>query len=511
MLLGLLVVVLLVAANGFFVATEFALVSSRSTRIDQLAQNGNRAARMVQRAKENPTLFISATQLGVTMASLILGWLGEQTFAEILQPILERVFALFAEVVPGEIAGGPAVTAHALASVLAIVGITFLHITLGEQVPKILALQRAETIIMFAVQPLSVWAWIFRPFIALLYGFTNLVLRLIGVEFRGDEHAVHSPEELLLLVTRSARAGLLTAPERELVQRAFAFSDQTAGEVMLPRTEIVALPAESSIDEAVKLALRHRHSRVPVYEQTIDNVVGVLSTKDLLGVVARRGAAATPADHRASADASPLVAPGRDLANPSRDEATASRWRSSGRIRVGPRRRDPIRDLVTLVGSVGDEYTAATLRSNAGRRHGGRRWPGARGRRQRRVEYALRYSGSIRSAAWCSRAWPASADRRRGGNRQCLAGARRGDSMAAHRPRAAAAAQPGRGRRRCLRRSRRRRRRLNSALVCDRASAGATRERTLDPTASQHRLTLDGAERAVSAVTCSPPSKRARS
>src|SRR3954468_1696805 len=129
---GLIVVVLLVAANGFFVATEFALVSSRSTRIDQLAQSGNRAARMVQRAKNNPTLFISATQLGVTMASLILGWLGEQTFAEILQPVLERLFALFGQIVPGELpGGGPSATAHAIASILAIVGITFFHITLG--------------------------------------------------------------------------------------------------------------------------------------------------------------------------------------------------------------------------------------------------------------------------------------------------------------------------------------------------------------------------------------------
>src|SRR5262249_39607897 len=119
----------------------------------------------------------------------------------------------------------------------------------------------------------------------------NLVLRLIGVEFRGDEHAVHSPEELVLLVTRSARAGLLTAPERELVQRAFAFGDQTAGEVMVPRTEVIALPVESSIEQATRIALRHRHSRFRVFEQTIDNVVGILSTNDLLAVLARRGTA----------------------------------------------------------------------------------------------------------------------------------------------------------------------------------------------------------------------------
>jgi CBS domain containing-hemolysin-like protein len=276
----------LVAANAFFVATEFALVSSRATRIDQLAANGNRAARLVQQAKANPTRFISGTQLGVTVASLLLGAVGEQTFAAIVQPVLDRVLILMGQdpAAPGQIT----VTAHAIASVLALAAITFIDIVLGEQVPKILALQRSEPIILFAIQPLRVWAWIFRPFISLLSAFTNLVLRAIGVESRGDEHAVHSPEELQLLVTQTARAGLLSGPERELVQRAFTFSDQTAGEVMVPRTEIIALPIDSSVQDTLRVAQRYRHTRFPVYEQTIDNVVGVLSTKDLLGLAARR-------------------------------------------------------------------------------------------------------------------------------------------------------------------------------------------------------------------------------
>jgi CBS domain containing-hemolysin-like protein len=291
---GLLVVLLLVAANGFFVATEFALVSSRPTRIDQLAAAGNRAARMVQRAKANPTRFISGTQLGVTVASLLLGWIGEDTFARLIQPLLDMIFQLLgqAAAAPGEIS----TPAHALASILALILITFFHITLGEQVPKILALQRAESIILFAVQPVSAMAWLFRPFISLLYMFTNLMLRLIGVEYHGEEHAVHSPEELQLLVTQSARAGLMTAPERELVQRAFAFSDQTAGEVMVPRTEIVALPLDSTVKDALRIAQRHRHTRFPVFEKTIDNVVGILSAKDLLSVAARRGPRASLGD-----------------------------------------------------------------------------------------------------------------------------------------------------------------------------------------------------------------------
>jgi magnesium and cobalt exporter, CNNM family len=284
-LVGLLIVVFLIAANGFFVATEFALVSSRSTRIDQLAATGNSAARMVQRAKDNPNRFISGTQLGVTVASLVLGAVGEETFSQIIQSGLDQVELWLGQDPAGQIT----VTAHAVASVLALLLITFFHIALGEQVPKILALERAESWILFAVQPVSALAWVFRPFIALLYGFTNLVLKGIGLEFRGDQHAVHSPEELQLLVSQSARAGLLSGPERELVQRAFTFSDQTAGEVMVPRTEIVALSIDSTVQNALRVAQRHRHTRFPVYEKTIDHVVGILSTKDLLGVAARRG------------------------------------------------------------------------------------------------------------------------------------------------------------------------------------------------------------------------------
>jgi putative hemolysin len=359
---GLIVVVLLVAANGFFVATEFALVSSRATRIDQLAAAGNRAARMVQRAKANPTRFISGTQLGVTVASLLLGAIGEETLAHLIQPLLDEFEVLMGQ--PPAAPGDVTTTAHAVASVLALVLITFFHITLGEQVPKIVALQNAESIILFAVQPVSAIAWLFRPFIGLLYLFTNLVLRAIGLEYEGEEHAVHSPEELQMLVTQSARAGLMTPPERELVQRAFAFSDQTAGEVMVPRTELVALPVDSTVQNAVRIALRHRHSRFPVYEGTIDNVVGILSTKDLLSVAARRS------------PRSPLGDAGlrRLIRAPVIVPQTASVTEVLARMKAA---RQPmavvldefggtagivtLKDLVArLLGSVGDEYAPAT-------------------------------------------------------------------------------------------------------------------------------------------------------
>ncbi|MCA1647969.1 MAG: hemolysin family protein [Chloroflexi bacterium] len=359
---GLFVVLLLVAANGFFVATEFALVSSRPTRIDQLAAAGNRAARIVQSAKANPTRFISGTQLGVTVASLLLGWIGENTFAQLIQPLLDTVFLLLGQPVsdPGEIS----TPAHAFASVLALAMITFFHITLGEQVPKILALQRAESIILFAVQPVSALAWVFRPFISLLYLFTNLVLKTIGLEYHGEEHAVHSPEELQLLVSQSARAGLMSAPERELIERAFAFPDQTAGEVMVPRTEIIAMPIESTVQDALRIAQRHRHTRFPVYEKTIDNVIGILSAKDLLSVAGRRG----PRTPLADGGLRRLIRPPVIVPQGAVVIEVLARMKAARQPMAvvldefgGTAGIVTLKDLVSrLLGSVGDEYAPAT-------------------------------------------------------------------------------------------------------------------------------------------------------
>jgi CBS domain containing-hemolysin-like protein len=357
---GLIVVLLLVAANAFFVATEFALVSARPTRIDQLAASGNRAARLVQRAKSNPTRFISCTQLGVTIASLLLGWIGENTFAQLIQAAFDSVLPFLGQTSE---AGQISTTAHAVASVLALFAITFLTVTLGEQVPKILALQRSEAIILFAVQPVAVLAWLFRPFISLLYVFTNLVLKAIGVEYHGEEHAVHSPEELQLLVTQTARAGLLTGPERELVQRAFAFSDQTAGEMMVPRTEIIALPIESSVEDGLRIAQRYRHTRFPVYEKTIDNIVGMLSAKDLLSVAARRGL-------RSSGETNlrRLIRPALVMPQGASVIEVLARMKAARQPMAivldefgGTAGIVTLRDLVArLLGDFGDEYTPAT-------------------------------------------------------------------------------------------------------------------------------------------------------
>jgi putative hemolysin len=272
---GIVLVLLLVLANGFFVAAEFALVTVRATRIEQLVGTGSRAAAVVQRAQRDPNRFISAAQLGITVASLLLGWIGEETFAALFYPVL--VYAL-----PEH---GAWLSAHGLASVVALALITFLHISLGEQVPKMLALQRAEPVALFTLAPTEFVARVFRPFIAVLYGFTNMVLRGLGLEYRAEDHALHSPQELRLLVRRSG----LDESERQLVDRAFAFGSVTAGELMAPRTEVIALPLSSSVEDAVRVMRRFRHARIPVYENNIDNVVGVVSAKDLVGLPPARG------------------------------------------------------------------------------------------------------------------------------------------------------------------------------------------------------------------------------
>jgi CBS domain containing-hemolysin-like protein len=269
--LRLLAVFALVAANGFFVAAEFALVTARKTRIEQLAARGNRAALAVRTAIENPNKFISACQLGITMASLALGWMGESTVAEILEPI-------FARVLPEGAAG---ISAHAVAIPFAFASITFLHITLGEQVPKMLALQRGEAVALLSVQPTNVFGSIFGIFIHALEGFTNLVLRLLGMRWQAEMHQSYTPEDLKLLIQSSRAAGALGPDPDRMVERALDFAQLAAHHVMVPRTEMVAVPSNISLDQLSGIMQRHEHSRYPVFEGSSDNIVGVISAKHL--------------------------------------------------------------------------------------------------------------------------------------------------------------------------------------------------------------------------------------
>src|SRR5215216_761097 len=220
----------LVLLNGFFVAAEFALVSVRSTRIDQLIEQGNRMARLVRRAQRDPNRFISAAQVGITMASLGLGWIAEPALATVIDPPLERILGEDARI-----------SAHLVAGVLAYFLITLLHIVLGEQVPKMIALQKSEATILATAGPVSWISVPFRPLIALLYWLTEIVLRVFKLEWQGEHHLVYSEEELKMLVTASQESGFLEASEQEMIHRVFGFADIVTEQAMVPRTEMEAL------------------------------------------------------------------------------------------------------------------------------------------------------------------------------------------------------------------------------------------------------------------------------
>ena len=281
-ILGVLAVFALVGANGFFVAAEFALVKKRVTRVEQLVEQGNRLARIVQQQTTHLDNYIATTQLGITLASLALGWIGEPSLAHLIEPLFQWV--------------GNGVAAQDIANTAAIVIsfilITGFHIVLGELVPKSIALQRTERVSLFIAAPLLVFSRVFRPFIALMNGVGNAIVRLLGFSTGGEHESVHSVEELEIIVKQSRQAGVLDAEEEVLLRHVFDFSDKVARDILTPRSDIVAVEARTSLDEAARVCFESGYTRLPVYRETLDQIVGVLHAKDLLHARESAGAVA---------------------------------------------------------------------------------------------------------------------------------------------------------------------------------------------------------------------------
>ena len=270
-LLGLGVVFLLVLANAFFVAAEFALVSVRRTRIRELSSQGHRAAAWAERAVANPDRFIAATQLGITLASLGLGWVGEPALSNLLLPVV----SLFPGVNQAELS-------HTLSAALAFALITFLHVVVGELAPKSIALQDPERTALLVARP-TVWtSWVFYPFIIVLNGAGNALLRAFGIRPAEGHRLVHSVEELKMLVAASAEGGVVEDEEEEMLRAVFDFRGTLVRQVTVPRTEMVAVPAEAPLAEVIRIAGEHPFSKLPVYEGSLDHVIGVVHVKDLL-------------------------------------------------------------------------------------------------------------------------------------------------------------------------------------------------------------------------------------
>jgi CBS domain containing-hemolysin-like protein len=266
----IVVMLALVAVNAFFVVAEFSLVAARRGRIDQLAGEGSRPARRLQAALDDPNRAVTAAQLGISMASLALGWLAGPTVARWLEPLFAGLPGLW-----------PWLSAYAVAAVIAFALITLLHVALGELVPKALAIQRAEAAALFVATPLTLFGRFFGPVITLADAIARAVARLLGLPPTGAHELVHTEEELRLLVTASQEGGVLEATEEEMLHKVFAFADKEAHQVMVPRTEVAAVPAEMSLREFVDhIAREHVHTRFPVYEGSLDSIVGIIHLKD---------------------------------------------------------------------------------------------------------------------------------------------------------------------------------------------------------------------------------------
>jgi CBS domain containing-hemolysin-like protein len=272
----LMAVILLVLLNAFFVAAEFALVGARRTRLEEMAQRGDRKAALARRATQSLDRYISATQLGITLASLGLGWIGEPALASTVQTALSWL--------PGPI---DAIAAHGLAIAIAFIIITALHIILGELVPKTLALLYPERVSTYVAMPLIGFAWIMAGPIAVLNGTANRLLRMTGIRASREHERLHSPEEIRMLVEQSEEGGTLGKEDARLLEGVFEFSEKTAQEVMTPRTQMVTLERDITVEAAADIVADARRSRYPVCGESLDDVVGVVHAKDILTAVRR--------------------------------------------------------------------------------------------------------------------------------------------------------------------------------------------------------------------------------
>jgi CBS domain containing-hemolysin-like protein len=259
--------------NGFFVAAEFAIVKVRASQIELRAQAGSSMAKLAQHMLTHLDAYLSATQLGITLASLGLGWIGESVVSQIVINIMH--FFGFQ--------GGEAL-AHRIALPISFAIITVLHIVFGELAPKSLAIQRSEATTLAITLPLRFFYYLFRPFIWILNGFANMVLRSMGIRpVHGAE--VHSAEELRLLFEQSAEGGVLMDSQHELIENVFEFNERLVKQIMVPRTRMVAIDVNIPEKELMEIIFEEGYSRLPVYNGSIDNIVGVLYVKDILSIM----------------------------------------------------------------------------------------------------------------------------------------------------------------------------------------------------------------------------------
>jgi CBS domain containing-hemolysin-like protein len=258
----------LVALNAFFVATEFAIVRVRATRIDEMVAKGVRRAAATKRVLGDLNAYLSACQLGITLASLGLGWVGDG-FVHLLEPLFTGL---------GSSAG---IAAHSIAIAAAFVIITFLHVVLGELAPKTMAIERPEVVALLVAWPIRIFNVLLYPFIWGMNSLANLTVRALGLAPVSEESAAHSEEELRMILSVSQRSGRLQEAHAELLENALDFTERTVRQIMVPRADIVWLDAHASVEENVREVRESAHTRYPLCDGDLDHVVGVLHLKDL--------------------------------------------------------------------------------------------------------------------------------------------------------------------------------------------------------------------------------------
>jgi CBS domain containing-hemolysin-like protein len=270
MISDILFTLLLVLLNGFFVGAEFALVKVRLSQIDLKASQGSNVAKISRQIVENLDGYLSACQLGITLASLALGWIGERVVANIVVSLFNWSNSKIDKL-----------TVHQISIPIAFTLITVLHIVLGEQVPKTAAIRKPLSTALFIAIPLRIFYVVFRPFIWMLNGLSNLTLKLFRLK-SGDHSEIHTEEELRMILTESEEGGAIKQSEHELIQNVFEFDDRVVKHIYVPRTRVVALDIDEDVEIIIDKVIEEGYSRLPVYKDSIDNIIGIIHAKDLI-------------------------------------------------------------------------------------------------------------------------------------------------------------------------------------------------------------------------------------
>ena len=258
--------------NGFFVLAEFALVKVRRTRLEELSQQGDNKAKLALKIVSSIDSYLSAVQLGITLASLALGWIGEPAIVSLIEPVMQQYF-------PGNL-----LLLHTVSVVIGFTVVTLLHVVLGELIPKSIAIQRAESMALFAAWPLYIFHKIGYPVITVFDRTAWAILSLMGIQPAKDAEIAHSEEELRMLVSASQRGGVLNQVESELIDNVFDFADRLAREVMVPRQDMICLFLEDTLEENLAVVKESGHTRYPLCHKDKDHVLGMVHIRDLMDV-----------------------------------------------------------------------------------------------------------------------------------------------------------------------------------------------------------------------------------